>query len=62
MSTPHTPDGLKKFDHLSPVEAVRRAWADEGRVPWWHRFHRRDLHNRMPLLARALDRLEKDTR
>lgn len=49
---------LAVWDHLPAAEAVARAWADPGpRSGTWHQLARRDVADRMPLLARALDRL-----
>lgn len=55
--TPVTRAGLKQYDHLSPEDAVLKAWTDPGTNPGWHYAMKRDLHKSMPLLARALDRL-----
>lgn len=55
--TPVTKTGIEMFDHLTPEEAVRRAWNDPGSMPYFHTHRKEDLHDTMPLLARALDRL-----
>ena len=60
MKTPYTDDGLKKYDGLSAVEAVRLAWTKEGSNPFHHRLMKAEMRDRMPLLARALDRLADD--
>ena len=56
--TPRTPEGLRSLDHLEPADAVLRAWTEAGPNPEWHARTRAELHDSMPLLARALDRLE----
>lgn len=61
--TPVTPAGRRQHDHLPPAEAVRRAWQDTGQHPAHHRAMQREVAERMPLLARALNRLPTtDTR
>lgn len=55
--TPMTREGLQKYDHLPPAEAVRKAWHDAGLRPQWHARKQDELRKTMPLLARALDRL-----
>lgn len=57
--TPRTPEGLRSLDHLEPADAVLRAWIDPGPHPEWHERTRAELHLAMPLLARALERLER---
>jgi hypothetical protein len=57
MSTPTSPEGLRRYDGLPPVEAVVRAWTEPGPRPDWHERMRREVQSTMPLLARALDRL-----
>lgn len=57
MKTPTTPEGLRKFDHLPPVEAVWRAWTDPGPNVEWHNRAKQQVQDAMPLLARALDRV-----
>ena len=58
--TPRTPEGLRSLDHLEPADAVLRAWTEPGPHPEWHERTRAELHLAMPLLARALDRLEAE--
>ena len=60
MKTPTSPDALAKYDSMPAKDAVLAAWSTPGNNPGWHRMHRRKLHEEMPLLARALDRLEKE--
>lgn len=55
-ATPTTPDGLRQYDHLSPLEAAHRAWTDAGANPDWHRHMQDEVRRAMPVLARALDR------
>ncbi len=55
--TPITPDGLIKYDHLSPMEATIRAWTIPGRELYWHIGMKEKVSQQMPLLARALNRL-----
>lgn len=58
--TPVTAAGLRKYDHLPPAEAARRAWSQSGNHPEWDRQRKEDMRDMLPLLARALDRLERD--
>jgi hypothetical protein len=57
MKTPYTDKGLIQYDHLTPVEAVAKAWTEPGPHPAWHEETKRAVRDAMPLLARALDRL-----
>ena len=59
--TPTTEDGLQQFDHLPPAEAVRLAWTVEGISPGHHRRMQNEVRGRMPVLARALDRLARES-
>jgi len=56
MKTPTTPEGLKKFDHLMPMDAILLAWNDPGSNPEWHAAAQKQVADVMPLLARALNR------
>lgn len=58
MKTPTTPEGLRQYDHLHWVEAIRSAWAVPGDNPEWHFKMKSKVCKHMPLLARALNRLE----
>jgi hypothetical protein len=58
--TPVTETGLRRYDHLPSVEAVYRAWNEPGPRPDWHKRTKADIYDSMPLLARALDRLDAD--
>lgn len=60
MKTPTTDKGLRKYDHLPPIEAVRKAWEVKGVRPFFHDMAKGQVHSIMPLLARALDRLEQE--
>lgn len=53
---------LEAFDHLPAAEAVRAAWLVPGPVPQYHRSMKLEVHARMPMLARALERLTKEGR
>lgn len=57
MKTPVTAEGLVKYDHLEPVDALVRAWTTPGRYPYWHARAQHVVRQAMPLLGRALDRL-----
>lgn len=56
-STPVTEEGLKQFDDLLPVYAAVLAWTDPGANERWHNKMKNDVREKMPLLARALDRM-----
>lgn len=60
--TPYTDGGLAMYDHLSPAEAVWQAWSDPGPYADWHAKCQRQVHALMPVLARALDRMEREHR
>lgn len=49
----------EQFDHLPAVEAVARAWreVDPRTHGTWHKHARALVHDQLPLLGRALDRL-----
>jgi len=55
--TPFKPEGLTKYDHLPPEEALAKAWNDPGVNPAWHHRMQQIVRSQMPVLARALDRL-----
>ena len=55
--TPYTEAGLRKFDHLSPAEAVIAAWLSDGSHPSWGKAAREETRAAMPVLAHNLDRL-----
>lgn len=52
--------GLHKFDHLPPEEAARQAWNEPGANYYYHHVIKRNVRNQMPVLARALDRMERE--
>jgi len=51
-------EGPHQYDHLPAAEAARRAWTHYGVRPVWHLLAQETVRNAMPVLARALDRLE----
>lgn len=51
---------LEMYDHLPPMEAALAAWVEPGRYPHLHEAKRRLVRAEMPLLARALDRAERN--
>lgn len=57
MKMPVTPKGLKKYDDLPPVEAVKKAWSTPGSFPGAHEHAKRVVQDSMPLLFRAIERL-----
>ena len=56
MNTPTTPDGVRQFDELDPLQAALMAWVVAGEQPGWHRQAQDAVRRAMPLLGRALDR------
>lgn len=57
---PHT--GLRRYDALNPEEAVSLAWTLPGVHPRYHAEQQQIVRERMPLLARALDRMAEERR
>lgn len=55
--TPVTPCGRIKYDDLPVLEALWYAWNEPGNHLTWHAYCRKEVRDKMPLLARALDRL-----
>lgn len=55
--TPVTEEGLAQFDDLPAALAVALCWSEPGDNPRWHRKMQEEVRDRMPVLARALDRL-----
>lgn len=55
--TPVTEEGLSQFDDLPAAIAVALCWSEPGENPRWHRKMQEEVRDRMPVLARALDRL-----
>lgn len=55
------PKGIRKYDHLPPVEAIVQAWTIKGPQPQYHDFAKNAVARAMPLLARAIERLVKET-
>lgn len=58
--TPFTAGGLRKYDHMSPEEALVAAWTTAGSHPSWDEARKRELRDGLPLIARHLDRLVED--
>lgn len=58
--TPVTDAGLRRYDHLPAAEAVRLAWTEAGPHPAYHRTVKTEVGTSMPVLARALNRLENE--
>lgn len=58
--TPTTETGLRKYDDLPAAEAVLKAWTEAGNHPAWDYERKQETRQSLPLLARALDRLERD--
>lgn len=57
--TPYTETGVRKFDDEDPVTAVILAWGVAGPYPKWHEARKQEVTEAMPVLARALNRLEQ---
>lgn len=53
-------DEIERLQALPAVEAVAKAWSEPGPVPGLHEQMRRNVRHDMPLLGRALDRLEQE--
>lgn len=62
MKTPTTEAGLRKYDALSPKDAAVRAWVTPGVRPEWDAQAKRIVRDVCPLLARALDRMAKESK
>jgi hypothetical protein len=54
---PFTEEGLKKYDDFAPGEAIILAWSEPGDFPRWHSKMQEEVRTKMPVLARALDRM-----
>lgn len=52
-----TEEGLKQYDDFAPGEAVIMAWSEPGAFPRWHIKMQDEVRTKMPVLARALDRM-----
>lgn len=57
VKTPVTCGGLRKYDHLSAIDAIAKSWNESGSNPEWHEDMQDIVRKAMPLLARSLDRL-----
>jgi hypothetical protein len=55
-----TAEGLTVYDNFPVLEAIWQAWTIPGYNPNWHELMRRNVRRDMPVLARALDRLEAE--
>lgn len=51
---------IRALDHLPALTAARLAWSDPGREPHHHEAMKREVREKMPLLARALDKAERE--
>lgn len=60
MKMPVTYKGLRKYDDLPALEAVVKAWTTLGRNPRAHLFAQDKVRDLMPVMARALDRVNYD--
>lgn len=58
--TPVSAMGLTKYDGLPAAEAARLAWTRPGIKPDHHARAVAQVRDAMPVLARALDRLEEE--
>lgn len=56
------PAGRRRFDDMTPVDAVVAAWREPGVLPDWHEATIREVHRVAPLLGRHLDRLTREPR
>lgn len=52
--------GLRRYDALDPEEAILLAWTVAGGHPRYHAEQQQIVRERMPLLARALDRMAEE--
>lgn len=50
---------MTMYDNLPPAEAAAKAWNMKGDKPDYHRRAQEVVRDTMPLVARALDRLEQ---
>lgn len=57
-----TTRGLEKYDDLPPAEALKEAWLNPGRHPGWHHKNKAQVRQLMPLVARAIERIVKETK
>lgn len=55
-----TPGGLRQYDDRPALDAVLAAWTRPGRSLRYHRAMQAEARAAMPVLARALDRLERE--
>lgn len=59
-ATPITEEGLVQYDELPSGVAVLMAWTEAGGNPLWHFEMQDEVRKKMPLLARALDRMANE--
>jgi hypothetical protein len=45
---------------MTDLDALRRAWYDEGRAPWYHRHMKAQLRRAWPVLYQAITDLLKE--
>lgn len=58
--TPVTKEGLVQYDELPSGVAVLMAWTEPGGNPLWHFEMQDEVRKKMPVLARALDRMANE--
>lgn len=58
--TPVTKEGLVQYDELPSGVAVLMAWTEAGGNPLHHFKMQDEVRKKMPLLARALDRMANE--
>lgn len=56
--SPVTEEGLKMFDDIQAEYAIYLAWNDPGEHAYFHEIQKDKVRKAMPLLGRALDRLD----
>lgn len=53
---------VRMYDHLPAGTAIRLAWTNPGPDPQYHEAMKKRVRKDMPVLARALDRAEKESK
>jgi hypothetical protein len=61
MQTPYTEAGLRQYDQLPVLTAIKQAWTNPGPNSGWHLQAQSEVRSAMPVLARMLDRLTSET-
>lgn len=51
---------IRQMDHLPALTAARLAWSEPGANPNHHHLMKEQIRRDWPLLARALDRAQKE--